>query len=102
MGNVIPILAIICIFGIPLSAIWTNHRQKVLELQLRLKNESGGNLKNELEALRQEVSQLRDTTLQYDMSFDTALQRMETRMEGLERRVSQVEASADQQLRTGR
>ena len=33
-----------------------------------------------VEALRQEVAGLRDTTTRYDMSFDTALQRLESRI----------------------
>ena len=37
------------------------------------------------EALRQEVRALRDTTMQYDLSFDAALERMESRVESIER-----------------
>jgi hypothetical protein len=37
-----------------------------------------------VESLRKEVEQLRDTTTRYDLSFDTALQRLEARMGHLE------------------
>lgn len=37
-----------------------------------------------IKQLREEIKSLRDTTLQYDLSFDTALQRMEQRVERLE------------------
>ena len=37
-----------------------------------------------VEALRKEVASLRDTTTRYDISFDTALQRLESRTTHLE------------------
>lgn len=37
-----------------------------------------------VESLRKEVEQLRDTTTRYDLSFDTALQRLEARVGHLE------------------
>lgn len=37
-----------------------------------------------VELLRKEVDQLRDTTTRYDLSFDTALQRLEARVGYLE------------------
>ena len=86
MGELVGMIAILCVFGIPLSAIWTGHRRQMLELQLRLRNEGGGSVHAEVEALRQEVRMLRDTTMQYDLSFDTALQRIEQRVETMERR----------------
>ncbi len=41
-------------------------------------------LRAEMTALRAQMSELRDTTTQYDLSFDTALQRMERRVEHVE------------------
>lgn len=35
MGEFIGLVAVLMIFGIPLSAIWTNHRRKVAEMQIR-------------------------------------------------------------------
>jgi uncharacterized protein YlxW (UPF0749 family) len=96
------LIAVLCIFGIPLSAIWTSHRRQVLELQLRLRNEGGSSVQAEVEALRQEVRNLRDTTMQYDLSFDTALQRMEQRMESMERRVNSTTTGSMAELQNGR
>jgi hypothetical protein len=79
------------VFGIPLSLIWTHHRRKMLELQLRLKQENEGNVRGAVDALREEVRQLRDTTLQYDLSFDNALQRLEARVGHIERRTNMNE-----------
>jgi len=44
-------------------------------------------LSADLLSLRAELAQLRETTTQYDVSFDTALQRLEARMAHLEQRV---------------
>jgi hypothetical protein len=102
-GEFIGLIAVICIFGIiPVSGIWTSHRRKMLELQLRLRNEGSSSLQAEVEALRQEVRNLRDTTMQYDLSFDTALQRMEQRVEGIERRAIPGETGNVAELRNGR
>lgn len=34
MGELVPILAILMVFGIPMLAIWTSHKQKVAKLQI--------------------------------------------------------------------
>jgi len=80
------VIAIIMVFSIPLAGIYAGYRHKMMELKLQLRNQGDSNLQAQVEALRQEVRSLRDTTMQYDLSFDTALQRMEARVEGLERR----------------
>src|ERR1043166_6886965 len=102
-GEAIGLIAVVLIFGLlPLSGIWTTHRRKMLELQLRLRNEGNSSIKAEMETLRQEVRSLRETTMQYDLSFDTALQRMEQRMETMERRVITGETGNAAELRNGR
>jgi hypothetical protein len=72
----------------------------VLEMQLKLRGQAGNtDSRGEIEALRQELRSLRDTTTQYDISFDTALQRMESRVEGVERQVRAIQS--DEALRVG-
>ncbi len=93
------LLAIIGVFGIPLSAIWTHHRRKVLEMQLQLRNQGDGSVRTDLEAMRHELRSLRDTSTQYDLSFDAALQRMEHRVQQVERRVSAIQP--EEVLRAG-
>lgn len=34
MGELIGLVAVLMIFGIPLSAIWTSHKQKVAKMQM--------------------------------------------------------------------
>jgi len=86
-GGDIAGLTVMMIFSIPIIAIWTGHRQKMMEMKLKLKNQGSVDVRGDIEALRNEVRSLRETATQYDLSFDSALQRMEQRVEGLERRV---------------
>ena len=99
MEHMIGLIAVLCVFGIPLSAIWTSHKRKVLELQLQMRGQGDSSVHAEMEALRQEVRSLRDTSTQYDLSFDTALQRMDHRVEAIERRVATIQS--DDVLRVG-
>jgi hypothetical protein len=95
-------LAMFVVFSIPLSVIWTHHKRKVLEIQLRLKQEGDAGLRAAVEAMREEMRALRDTTMQYDISFDNALQRMEQRVENLERNAQATHTDEIAQLRAGR
>lgn len=35
MGEVIPIVAILAVFGVPMLAIWTSHQQKIAKMQVQ-------------------------------------------------------------------
>ena len=86
MENILPLVAVVMTFGVPLTVIWTHHQRKMLELQSKLRQGSQDDtLRATVEALRQEVRALRDTTMQYDLSFDTALQNIENRVQAVER-----------------
>lgn len=54
----------------------------------------------EIEALRNEIREMRDTTMRYDLSFDTALHRLEDRFEALERRSYQRESTTSVEIGT--
>jgi hypothetical protein len=95
-------LAMLFVFSVPLSVIWTHHKRKVLELQLRLKQEGDAGVRAAVEAMREEMRALRDTTMQYDISFDNALQRMEQRVENLERNAQAASTDEIAHLRAGR
>lgn len=58
------------------------HREKLIALRYRQEGAPG--LVEEMTALRHEMSQLRETTGKFDMSFDTALDRLEERVVQLE------------------
>jgi hypothetical protein len=65
--------------------IWTHHRRKMEELRLQGGKLMSEDIRTEFAALRGEIRDLRDTAMQYDLSFDTALQQMERRVNKLER-----------------
>lgn len=83
MHDLTALFAIFCIFGIPMSIplfnIWTKHQREMLQLRLQLQ-QGDGNAHTDLQALRQEIQALRETSMQYDLSFDAALQRLEQRV----------------------
>ena len=91
----IPLTAIICIFGIP---VWTHHQRKMMEMKLKMSQSGDANVLAEMKNLRDQLAELRDTTTRYDMSFDAALQRIESRVGHLEGRVNSIEGSHTNQL----
>ncbi len=91
MGEIIGLVAVVLIFGTVLVAVWGEHQRKMIEARARAGNQDSAML-SELQRLRHEVEQLRDTTTKYDMSFDTALQRIESRVSNVEQRLSAVES----------
>ncbi|CEK12680.1 hypothetical protein CWRG_00148 [Chthonomonas calidirosea] len=82
----IGVLIVLIIFAVPLSAIWTEHLRQVRQMDLETRGRMNDEVLAEIAALRQELQSLRDTTTQYDLSFDTALQNLERRMQTLEQR----------------
>lgn len=81
------------VVGIPVSCgsgiigllIWTHHRRKMEELRNKGGRIIAEDIRTEFATIRAEIRDLRDTSMQYDLSFDTALQQMEHRMGKLER-----------------
>ena len=71
LALMIPITALL----IPISVIWTKHRQRMEELRLGGRGVAAG-LVEEVRKLQEQVTELRDTTTRYDLSFDAALQRI--------------------------
>jgi hypothetical protein len=90
MEELIAIVAIFCVFSIPVIAILSVHRRKMAEMGM---GQGAGNTSvlSELRELKRQVEELRDTTTRYDISFDSALQRMESRMNHMEQKVSTME-----------
>lgn len=91
MGEFIGLVAVILIFGPGIFVIWSKHHQRMMELKLQMGEKAGGNVAEELKAIRQEMAELRDTATRYDLSFDAALQRLESRMGNVEGRVKSIE-----------
>ena len=84
MHDLVPIIAILSVFGIPISAIWLSHAQKMAKIKAERGTNLPPNVVAELTALREEVAHLRETTTRFDMSFDAALTRLEERVDTVE------------------
>lgn len=87
MEWIIGLVAVAGGLAIPMVVILTRHQRQVLEMKLKLRGSVDNAVSTEIDALRQEIQSLRNTTMQYDLSFDAALQRLENRVEGVERRI---------------
>ena len=98
MGEFAALIATVLVLSIPLFALWSYHRRKVLELEMQGRGQGEGSARAEMDALRQEMRMLRDTSTQYDLSFDTALQRMEQRVAGVERNVQAIQSQDVQRI----
>jgi hypothetical protein len=83
----IPILGI-SIGGI---AVLTSHKQKMAEIKAKTGTRVDTAVLAAVNELRNDLTELRDTTTKYDLSFDAALQRMESRVGNLENRVISLE-----------
>lgn len=99
---IVSIVAIGCGAGVLTEYI--KHRTKIAEMRLKLAAQP--RIENRvddsaIQQLRDEIHSLRDTTTQYDISFDSALQRLEQRIEQVERRGVSGETSASE-LRLGK
>jgi hypothetical protein len=69
LEDIIPVLAILMIFGIPIIAILTSHQQKMAKLFAE--NHQIANLPNpETQALRAEVRELKELVLQQTIALD--------------------------------
>jgi hypothetical protein len=99
---VVSIISSVGLFGVIGFGLWSRHERRMTELRLMHQNQGDANLRASVEALQQEMRALRETSTQYDQSFDAALQRMESRVEGLERRVPEGEVNPSANLRAGR
>jgi len=103
----IPVLIVLAgiaalVLSTPLVLILTYHRRQMEQLRMQKSGLMADEVKAEFAAIRSEIQSLRDTTLQYDLSFDNSLQQMEHRLGHLESRARlQPEEATEQKLYTG-
>ena len=95
------ILVPLGLFGTIIAIVSMKHKQRIEELKVIRGQGAGGNVESEMRKLQEQIHDLRDTTTRYDMSFDAALQRLESRMGHLEAQQresdSQVHLTQNQQ-----
>lgn len=98
----IPVVSLFAL--LPLLGVYTYHKRKMEQLRLQRDNLLSQHIANEFAAVREEIKALRDTSMQYDLSFDTALHQIERRVNGLERetyRIPHVPPVQDQNVTLG-
>lgn len=91
MGDLVGLTAVLLIFGTPIIAILSTHHRKLVEIKARMKARLDQEVKAEIQALRQEIMELRDTTSQYDIGFDNSLKQLETQVQQMDQRVRRLE-----------
>jgi len=101
-GEVIGLVAVLLIFGMPVVGILTSHHRKVLEMKLRAGQTGSQPVLDEIRQLKNQMTELRDTTTKYDVSFDSALQRIESRVCNVEQRVTSLERESNDQIAVNR
>ena len=84
--DITAIIAIVCTFGCVPLTVWLASKAKLDRLKIERdmqRNALGprdGSVLEELRALRTEVATLRDTSTQFDLSLEHAVQRLEERV----------------------
>lgn len=84
MGDFIGLVAVVLIFGGPMFALWTRYQLERERIRQQKSDKA-------FEQILQELAQVRETSTQYALSFEDALQRIENRLDNLEQRLSAVE-----------
>lgn len=89
--DIIALVAVIGIFGpgllIPITAMVIKHRKEMMEMELEQRRLSNQEVFKQLEALREEIAQLRETSTQYDMSLQANLENLQERVRYLEQQL---------------
>jgi len=83
----IPITAIVLGIG---SEMWKNflqHQERRLEIKAGTQTSVNSGVLDQIEALREEVARLRDTSTQYDISIQHTLEELQQRVAFVESRV---------------
>jgi hypothetical protein len=90
--DIIELVSIILfvVFGTPtiMFTVWqlTKSRERIARMQVEARTGRDQDVARQFDDLRQEISRLRDTCTQFDVSHDNALERLEQRMRTLESR----------------
>jgi sensor histidine kinase regulating citrate/malate metabolism len=93
MEDIVGLALIMCIVGpvlfVPITAMVLKHRKEMLEMELERRRLSNQEIVAQIEALRQELAQLRDTSTQYDMSLQANLEMLQERVRLLEQQLEE-------------
>ncbi len=93
MEDIVGLALIVCIVGpvlfVPITAMVLKHRKEMLEMELERRRLSNQEVVAQIEAIRQELAQLRDTSTQYDMSLQANLEMLQERVRLLEQQLEE-------------
>ncbi len=84
----IPILAIVLGVGSEIIKSILKSQERRLEMSLRSQQGQNEDVTRQLQALRREIADLRDTSMQFDLSLEHAVQRLEERLSRSETKVA--------------
>ncbi len=94
MGELIALITVVLLFGpaliIPLVVVTQKHRKEMLMLELDKRRATSEEVLKQIEALRQEIAELRETATQYDMSLQANLENLQARVRALEESQNQI------------
>jgi TolA-binding protein len=86
--DIVALVVAIGIFGpgllIPITAMVIKHRKEMTAMELEKRRLSTQEVAKQIEALREEIAQLRETSTQYDMSLQANLESLQERVRALE------------------
>ncbi|MFN3690668.1 MAG: hypothetical protein ACK4UU_07065 [Fimbriimonadales bacterium] len=89
--DIVALAAVIGIFGpglfIPITAMVIKHRKEMMQLELEKRRLSNQEIAKQIEALRAEIAQLRETSTQYDLSLQANLESLQERVRSLEQQM---------------
>ncbi|MDX1932069.1 MAG: hypothetical protein SFU56_05645 [Capsulimonadales bacterium] len=88
-GTIALFIPIVALF-IPISAIWTHHLRQMAEIKAQQGKTIAPDVRQDLNEIKQQLSELRDTTTRFDMSFDAAITTLERRMDNFEQAQGQI------------
>jgi sensor histidine kinase regulating citrate/malate metabolism len=93
MEDIVGLALIMCIVGpvlfVPITAMVLKHRKEMLQMELERRRLSNQEVIAQIEAIRQELAQLRDTSTQYDMSLQANLEMLQERVRLLEQQLEE-------------
>ena len=93
MGELIGLVAVICIFGpaiiIPVTAMVLKHRKEMARMEIERRTTVNQEIAAQIEALRREIAELRHTTTEYDMSLQMNLENLHERVRALEQQLDE-------------
>ena len=95
MGIIVIMIVFLFAGVVGIVALGLEHVQKMEKIKRGPGGSGDSRVMEAVEELRREVAELRDTSTRYDVSFDSALQRLEGRIGGLERRVGPADGARE-------